>query len=62
MATGIIIAFHKDKPICFVEDDQLKKHVIILRTETLCIGDKVDYQLIFSSTGLIGIRVKKLSE
>jgi cold shock CspA family protein len=60
MATGTIVAFHKDKPICFLEDDQLKKRVLVLRLEELKIGDRVSYQLISSSSGLIGISVKKL--
>ncbi|KRT14330.1 hypothetical protein ASU31_20195 [Pedobacter ginsenosidimutans] len=60
MATGTIVAFHKDKPICFLEDDQLKKRVLVLRPEGLEIGDRVSYQLISSPTGLIGISVKRL--
>jgi len=60
MATGTIVAFHKDKPICFLKDDELKKRVLVLRPEGLKIGDRVNYQLISSSTGLIGISVKKL--
>ena len=60
MATGTIIAFHKERPICFLEDDQLKKRVLVLRLEGLKVGDRVSYQLISSSTGLIGISVKKI--
>lgn len=59
MATGTIVAFHRDKPICFLEDDQLKKKVLILKAKGLKIGDRVNYHRISSPTGLIGICVKK---
>jgi len=60
MAKGTIVAFHKNRPICFVEDDLLKARVLILKTASLFIGDRIDYLIISSPNGLIGVRVKKL--
>jgi len=62
MAKGTIVSFHKDQPICFVEDDELKEKVLIRRTKAFSINDRVVYQRISSSTGLVGVRVKKLQK
>ncbi|KQM76289.1 hypothetical protein ASE74_19755 [Pedobacter sp. Leaf216] len=60
MAKGTIVSLHKDQPICFVEDDELKEKVLIRKTKSLNINDKVVYQRISSQTGLVGIKVKKI--